>query len=158
MFATRGIHASMNQMIQDLNAQRFWWRRLNLTPGHAHEGIVEDTPIQGSLRPIQLWEYVYPETSPKEPGNINSEMIDNTQVMLKSFDLKNKDHYEPKRIGKYVRFAGKMAGLDPIPEAKPEGPYRFIHLPGISIIPIGVKKDEYKIHDFGEAGKYEQEM
>lgn len=152
LFGTRGIYAATQQMITDLNAQRFWWRRKNMTTGK-----VEDVPVQGILRPFLLWEYVYPESSPTQPGNLDSPMQDNTEIMLRSFDILNEDHYIPKSIGKYVKFVGKVAGLKPIPTIKPEGPKRYIHGLGISVIPIGIKDDEYRIYDFGEAGTYEQE-
>lgn len=152
LFGTRGIYASQEQMIHDLTAQRFWWRRVNMQTGKT-----EDVPVQGILRPFMIWEYVYPKESPEVPGDLNCKMIDNTPIVLRSFDLIGPDHYIPKSIGKYVKFVGKIAGLKPIPEVSTEGPRRYIHTLGISTVPIGLKDDEYRVHDFGPAGKYEQE-
>lgn len=164
IFGTRGIYASVQQMIQDLNAQRFWWRRKDLNeylpngkPNPNFNKII-DNRVQLILRPIQLWEVVYPKESPINPGDPKSEMEDNTQIIMRSLDIKDENHYIPKSIGKYVKFVGKMLGLKPIPELKdPLGTIREVHLVGNSIIPIGIKEDEYKVHDFGIAGKYLQE-
>ena len=159
IFATRGIYASVQQLIHDLTAQRFWWRRVNMKEGDEHFGETMDVPVQGALRPIQLWEYVYPKESPEEPGNLKSPMIDNTKLMLRSFDISGPNHYEPKALGWGVNLMRKKLGLKEIPKVEDmSGPQRFIHLAGTSIVPIGIKDDEYKIHDFGPAGKWEQEM
>ena len=148
VFATRGIWASMQQMITDLNAQRFIWRRKdmnkNLANGQPNPNYskVVDVAVQGILRPIQLWEYIYPKESPEQPGNLASPMIDNTDMIMRSFDLKGPDHYIPQSIGKYVKFLGKMIGLKPVPNVKPDGQIRYIHLVGTSVVPIGIKDDE----------------
>lgn len=118
---------------------------------------VEDIPVQGILRPFLLWEYVYPKESPLQPGNLDSPMTDNTDLILRSFNLTGPDHYIPKSIGKYVKFVAKVAGLEPIPNVSPDGIKRYIHDQGISVVPIGIKDDEYRVHDFGPAGSYEQE-
>lgn len=152
LFATRGIRASMQQMKEDLSSQRWWWRRKNLTTNK-----VEHVPVQGILRPIELWEYVYPKESPTEIGKEDSKMEDNTDIIMRSLGLTGSEHYIPKSIGKYVRWICKFLGLKKVPDTPKEGNLRWIHQLGISVIPIGVKEDEYKEYDFGPAGKYEQE-
>lgn len=153
-FATRGIYAAIEQLKMDLMAQRYWWRRKNLKTDK-----VEDVPIQGGLRPVQVWEYFFPKESPVKPGDLNSEMTDNLNSILHGMGLTGKDHYEPQYIKKYVKFLGKILNLKSIPDTtEPKVVPRFFHQLGISIIPIGWKDDEFKAHDFGPAGKYEQEM
>lgn len=152
IFATRGIYASTQQMIADFVSQRFWWRRKNVKTGK-----VQDDIVQGILRPMILWEYIFPSENPIIPGDLKCKMEDNTQIVLRSMGIFNKDHYIPKSIGKYIKWIAKILGLKPIPDVEPNGPIRPIHQLGISIIPIGIKDDEYKVYDFGPAGKYEQE-
>lgn len=156
-FATRGIYAAVEQLKMDLMAQRYWWRRKNITKGHENFGRIEDVPICGGLRPIQLWEYYFPIESPVIPGDLKSPMIDNVNDILQGLGITGQNHYEPKFIQKYLKFLTKALKLKTIPDTtKPKYPREF-HQLGISVIPIGWKKDEVRDYDFKDAGQYVQE-
>lgn len=148
VFGTRGINAAIEQMKIDLQAQRYLWKRKNLETGKE-----ELAYLQGALIPIQLWEYVFPEKSPTPDGK----ETDNLNELLYSLDVKHKRHFVPKSLYKFISIVRRIMGLSPIPDAKESERQRMIHLQGISIIPIGYKKDEVKNYDFGTAGKYHQE-
>ena len=165
IFGTRGIYAATQQMISDLVSQRFWWRRKDLNEflpngkPNPNYGKIQDAIVQGMLRPIQLWEYVYPDKSPLQPGNPDSPMEDNTEIMMRSFDLSGPTHYIPRQVDWAVSFARKKLGLKEIPTLKNmDGNRRVIHQQGISTIPIGIKEDVFETHEFGDIGKFEQEM
>lgn len=153
VFATRGIYAALEQLKMELMSEKYIWRRKNLNTGKW-----EDTFVQGMLRPIQLWEYVVPKESPTIYGDFKCPMNDNVNEVLARLNLNDADHYEPKYIGKYVKFAGKAMGLKPFEPTKPlKKVIPSFHDKGISIIPIGLKEDEVKEYDFKDAGRYYQE-
>lgn len=163
IFATRGIYASTQQMIMDLCAQRFPWRRIDRTPGSPNEGKIVDGYMQGMLRPVMLWEYVFPEQSPKNPGDPNSPMEDNLPLVLRGFDLtEGGQHFEPKALDWGVKLMRSKLGLTEIPKVGKAGPQLMIHQHGISTVPIGVKKDGFAVKSFpdGHGGTvtYEQEL
>lgn len=122
-----------------MQAQMFEWDRTNLKTGK-----VEKTRVQGALRPIELWEYVFPEPQ-----------LDNVLTMLNipetpstaSFGVGN------LKIAALRKMLGN--GVQPIPKFKKTKTHHFVDPRGIAIYPIGIKKDV--MHDWKEIG-YRQEM
>ena len=93
-------------------------------------------------------------------------MQNNTELLLRSLNIvKGPKHYVPRTIDFMVNLVRKKLGLKEIPTIKEAGLRRLFHLIGISIVPIGIKEDEFKMHDFADAAgmkkdtlKYGQEM
>ena len=141
-----------------MQAQRFPWKQKNLKTGKEEFKLV-----QGALRPIQFWEYAFPEESLND--------------VLGGLQIKGPiDRPEIKSISWMMR---KMLKLDQIPESKeievtgytPKGkvdgkgipaiPVHNMLAEGVAIYPIGIKKDskgpiKFKLGDGSEA-EYDQE-
>jgi len=151
---TRGILRQVEELKSLLQAQRFPWKRTNLKTGKE-----ELMTVQGALRPIQLWEYVFPE-----------ECLDE---VLGAMQIKGPiQRPEIKSMSWVLR---KMLKLDQIPENesitvtgyKPRGTLNDKEMPsipvhnltadGVAVYPIGIKKDVKKEFDWGVHGKYFQE-
>lgn len=127
--------------VTHLQAQWFPWKRKNLKTGEE-----EVTFLQGSLRPVELYEYVFPEES-----------LEEVLTMLKMTD-ENIDYHESK-LGKIGRFfLGKfrtILGLKPIPRGIKREPVKHIvPLDGVTLHPIGIKEDIKK--DMPEFGYYQE--
>jgi len=136
-FLTRGVNHEIELFKIFMQAQMFPWKRINLKTGKD-----EITAVQGSLRPIQLWEYIFPE-----------ECLGEVLAML---GLTNpKDYMTTPSLSKAKRWAlMKMLQSKPLP-AMPDQPItRFISRAGVAIYPIGIKKDPRK--DYPNFG-YNQE-
>lgn len=140
-FGLRGIKHMRDMTITHLQTQWFPWKRKNLKTGEE-----ETTFLQGSLRPVELYEYVFPE-----------ECLEEVLTMLKMTD-ENIDYHENSlgKIGKF--FLNKfrsILGLEPIPRGiKREPPKHIIPLEGVTLHPIGIKKDIKK--DMPEFGYYQE--
>ncbi len=153
---TRGINRQVEEWKSVMEAARFVWKRKNLTTGKEELNL-----LQGSLRPIQIWEYVFPEESLNDVlgGMLIKGNIQRPEIKTQAWLLR------------------KMLKLEPIPEMKenafvtgyrPEGtlngepmPFQAVHnlfVPGVAVYPVGIKKDIKQDADWGENGKYEQEM
>ena len=136
IFMTQGIKPCVDAMTNDLQAQFFEWKMEdkdgNKLPPEA---------VQGALRPIQLWMYVFPEES--------------TDEVLNTLNIK------PNQTG-YKEFAGKANILrkimkaDKIPKPDPNVPGRIIRKAGVGIIPIGIKKDVTRL--FENTGKVHEAL
>jgi len=114
------------------------WKRTNLKTGK--EELVQ---VQGALRPIQLWEYIIPESS-----------FDELMTVLKPerWSLsKTRQAVLRKMLGKGT--AGE--GVEPIPKYKDVPTNKFVETGGVAIYPIGIKKDpDSEMEEWG----YKQEM
>ena len=135
---TRGIKQSRDIWVAHMQSQFFPWDRINLKTGD-HE-IVR---VQGALRPIELWEYVFPEESLPE--------------VLTMLNLSN---------GQAGDFGGGMAkralpllrkalGAEPVPNLPPVPTNKIVSSICFGANPIGIKKDVRK--DWKDIG-YNQEM
>ena len=155
---TRGINEQVNNWRNLLEAQRFPWKRKNLQTGK-EEMIL----IQGALRPIQIWEYVFPEESLNDVlGGMNV-----------------KGPIERKEIKPITWMISKILKLDPIPKIDnfqvtgytPPGTLNGANMPaaqvhsmmteGVACYPLGIKKDargpsEFTLKD-GTKVNYDQE-
>lgn len=144
---TRGHARQIAEWKAHLLAQRFPWKRRNLKTGkeELHE-------VQGALRPIQIWEYIFPEES-----------LDDVLTSMKI----NKPIERPE-IKKIAWLMRKMLGLQNIPVMKdfkatgyiptgtlnggkmPALPVHSMFIDGVATYPLGIKRDERK--DFPQWG------
>lgn len=135
IFITQGVKPCVDAMMNDLQAQFFPWPMKKKKTGKE----IPNQVVQGALRPIQLWMYIFPEQS--------------TDEVLNTMGIK------PGNTG-YKEFSGKAAVLrkmmkaQKIPKPDPKVPGRIIRTAGVGIIPIGIRKDKYGSID----GKTEHEL
>lgn len=137
-FLTRGIKQQRDIFVKFMETQMFVWKRKNLQTGQE-----EICQVQGALRPVELWEYVFPE-----------EVLPEVLTML---DLTGNNDYNDGFKRKFNRtklaILRKMLGASKIPKCEPVITNRYIEKHAVAIHPIGIKKD--KNNDF--LG-YNQEM
>lgn len=151
---TRGILRQVEELKSLLQAQRFPWKRKNLKNGKEEMGIV-----QGALRPIQFWEYVFPEEhldnvlgAMQIKGPIQRPEIKNVSWMLrKMLKLEQIPTNDSIMTTGYTP-AGTLNG-----EKFPTVPVHNMIVDGVAVYPIGIKKDPFQDYDWGEAGAYHQE-
>jgi hypothetical protein len=137
-FLTRGIKQQRDLFVNFMTTQMFPWVRKNIKTGKD-----ETILVQGSLRPVELWEYVFPEEQLEE--------------VLGAMGIKTDTPtgYDTKINKTKLAVLRKMLGAEKIP-IKPFKPTnRYIETRGVSIHPIGIKKDKREaVKEWG----YEQEM
>ena len=121
-FITRGVQHQVDLFKTFMQAQMFDWKRTNLATGKE-----EVSGVQGALRPIQLWEYVFPEES---LGEVLA------MLGIQDFDLPEKK-YPPVKMA----MLRKMLGCEKLPKIPDVKPNRYIEMRGVAIIPIGIKRD-----------------
>lgn len=123
--ATRGIINSVDALIRDLQAQYY---PMSFTDT---EGNVKDAAVQMAVRPMQLWELVFPR------GSLH-------QVM-RSLDIGGYDHPPTKHMDRYMALMRKLMKAKKLPEIDPVGAKNIIaprDRPNVHIAPIGYKEDE----------------
>ena len=125
---TRGIKHSVDQFITELQGKYlpFKWRKDGDTK-------LEDYHVQLAVRPIQLWELVFPEEC--------KDIILST--CLGGADRAGLQH--PKHA-KYIWALRKALGVDPIPEYD-KTKMMPITRPQAEVIGIGIKKDYWVTKD-----------
>jgi hypothetical protein len=140
VFMTRGVKSQRDQFVNFMQTQMFPWKRTNLSTGKD-----EIVMVQGALRPIELFEYVFPE-----------EHLNEVLTMLNippkdpQFNSWGMDSFKRKMLRQAL---GK--DLQDVPEYKPVPTSRFIETRGVAIYPLGIKKDVVtERKDWG----YRQEM
>lgn len=158
IFATRGIQQQIDLFKMFMQTQMFPWKRKNLNLcvcgqiKQLHNDAIcsqktftpreELIQIQGSLRPIQLWDYVFPDTCLDEVLTI-------TQPHWKIANGTK---------GKFMQAAARaILGNDikPVPEFKPVQTLRYIENHGVALYPIGIKED---VKNESQGYGFEQEM
>ncbi len=135
-FISRGVKHARDLFVSHMQSQFFPWKRKVLKTGKE-----KTTWVQGALRPVELWEYVFPEESLNEV------------LAMMGIDPKRKDYALDKVRQKILQ---KALGAKPIPKNLPRAEnLRLIINKGVSAHPIGIKKDKRaKVEAWG----YEQEM
>ena len=156
---TRGILSQVEEWKHLMLAQRFPFKQKNVKTGEERV-----TAVQGALRPIQFWEYVFPEES-------LTDVLGGLQIRGPI------ERPELKTIGWALR---KTLKLDKIPilddgtkvtgyesKVKFEGktppvfPVHNLFMQGLAVYPIGIKKDEkknwkFKCEDDSEVEYYQE--
>ena len=156
---TRGIQRQTREWESLLSSQRFAWKRKNVKTGKE-----EIEAVQGALRPIQFWEYVFPEESLKD-------------ILIGMNIFGPIDRPEIKGLSWAMR---KMLKLEQIPEFpkdtkvigyRPQGtlngksmtplPIHPMTVDGVAAYPIGIRRDFKGYHKFilndGTEIEYDQE-
>lgn len=137
---TRGINQNVDIWKMYMQTQMFPWKRKRLDNGKE-----ELNYVQGALRPIQLWEYVFPE-----------EHLAEVLTMLKKTKDTGGEGYFGKGKTKMARAAlRKILGAEKLPEIDSVPTSRFIFMDGVGVEAIGIKKDDRR--PWNKYG-YEQEM
>ena len=137
---TRGIKNEVDQFITELQGKYlpFKWRDAN-----KGDKQVVDAYTQIAVRPIQLWELVFPEGS--------------KDIVLATIFKKDKGLPQHKWHQKFVWALRKMLGMgvEPIPEYK-TNEVMPIRCEGIERIGIGVKKDYWITKDGKHVAEWEE--
>lgn len=130
LFITRGIKQSVEHLIMDMQAQK---HKVPVYNGKTKQ--VEHQWIQGALRPIQLWEYIFPEED--KDLVLTTLNFDNPLGQVKNYKMQM-----------CVAGLRKMLQAEKIPEFKKDNHYLWIKK-DVDIVPIGVKYDD-KFKNFKE--------
>ena len=136
---TRGVQQQVDIFKIFMQAQMFPWKRKNLETGK--DEIVQ---VQGALRPIQLWEYVFPEESLND--------------VLTALEIPHENPHTGQGLSNLkIAALRKMLGngVKPVPDYEPVKNYRYIEKRGIALYPIGIKTDK---RDEKKDWGFEQEM
>jgi len=120
ILATRGINQCIDVWKMFMQTHMFPWKRKNLETGK--DELIQ---VQGALRPIQLWEYVFPE-----------EVLPDVLSMLNLQDYTARP--EMKKIQWILK---KGLGLQPVPKFPEQKPMRYQYMDGVAVYPIGIKPD-----------------
>jgi len=140
-FLTRGIKGQVEQWEKFMQSQFFNFPRRRETTKRN-----ETIAVQGALRPIQLWEFVFPK--------------DCLQDVLLNMKVNPKSPEPYAGWDKYSVFFRKLLKAKEIPKIDVE-PGSIISRPltvaGVVVHPIGIKEDEEGIIDMGPDGKWFQE-
>lgn len=138
IFGTRGIQHCIDLWHTQMQGVWLPFKRTNLDTGKE-----EVTNVQLALRPIQLWEAVFPH--------------DHLNTVLNSLEIKPSGKTEPPALNKYTWLLRKGMGLKPIPEEiKPSLTFPVFHQ-HIHFFPIGIKEDIIEDCDFKAMGRFHQE-
>ncbi len=145
VFLTRGIDKQITELKHLLLAQRFPWVRKNLKTGQE-----ELKMVQGALRPIQIWEYVFPEES------LNDVLVGmDVKKPIERKEIKNISWAIRKMLKlEQIPILGDIKGTGYIPQGKVNGvkmPPSIVHdmtVEGVALYPLGIKKDFKKDHHF----------
>jgi hypothetical protein len=106
-------------MVKDLEAQYF-----------PYEWDGKKMAVQLAMRPIQLWEIVFPKECYEEVyRTLNTQMVTGARN-----DWDN-------RINKRLFALRKLLKANKLPTVPTEGPKRLIYNQNIAIYPIGIKED-----------------
>ena len=120
---TRGIKQDVDRFISNLEAQYFPYNvRL---PGSDE---IQKAAVQLSMRPIQLWEIVFPK-----------EHLDEVRTLMKGVE-------SIERLNRPIEEAmlRKAVGAKKLPKTYTPVPGRIIHKQNVEIKEIGYKEDEIK--------------
>lgn len=160
---TRGINQSFEVWKKFMETQMFNWKRKNLQVCECGQALVghddkvcklhkftpreEFTKVQGALRPIQLFEYVFPQES--------------LQEVLAMMELhKNYNNLRPEmaKVAWILRRAMGASKIPDMPDLQKKDSFeitqKYVPMHGMAVYPIGIKKDN--IQEYPEYG-YKQE-
>lgn len=123
----RGIKHNMDRTIGDLQAQYSPLKRKDVVTGEEHTIM-----CQWALRPIQLFELVFPEDA--LPDVLTTLQLENG----------NEGYWGDAKGAKaktFLPLLRKALGAKPVPKVKPTETRRIIMRDGVGIEPIGIKED-----------------
>ena len=138
-FISRGVKHFRDIFVTQMQGRFFPWKRKNLKTG-----VEEMHAVQGALRPIELWEYVFPEESLPE-----------VIAMLDAHGLGGESVTAPKRTKLLKMGMKKALNAESLPKDIKKVDTMKVFRNGVAIDIIGIKKDKkQKNEEWG----YEQEM
>ena len=151
---TRGINRQVEEWKSLLQAQRFPWKRTNLKTGKEELSVV-----QGALRPIQFWEYVFP----KECLN---DVLGGMQIQgpiqrpeIKSMTWMIRKMLKLKQIPTQTDI--KTTGYTPQGTLNNEQmPAISVHnmlAEGVAVYPVGIKDDPVQDYKWKDGTEFNQE-
>ena len=155
---TRGIIGKMEEWTALLRAQRFPWKIKDLKTNKE-----ELKMLQGALRPIQLWEYVFPKESLNDvlgamdiKGEKLRPEVNAPAWMLRKFMKLEPIPKEDKRTVTGYRPFGELNK-----EKMPVIPICDLRTKGVAVYPIGIKQDKtmnhhFKLEDGSEVDFYQE--
>ena len=134
---TRGIKHEVDQFITELQGKYlpFKYRQKEGEP-------LQDWNVQLAVRPIQLWEIVFPEDQ-------------QDLVLTTCLGDGAKGKTQHKKHEKYVWALRKMLGINPLPDYKADKKMP-VRCSGIEIVGIGVKPDYWITKDGKHVDKKEE--
>jgi len=161
---TRGIQQQVDIWKQFMQTQMFNWKRQPLlrdkdgkfikdSEGNYKRGKEEHTRVQGALRPIQLYEYVFPEECLPE--------------VLAMMDIHNKEQIQ-HRLKAPAWMIRKAMGLKPVPiipelqgKKKEDITQKYVPTNAVATYAVGVRKDPkqdfiFNLQDGTQAGYYQE--
>ena len=164
ILATRGINQSFEVWKKFMETQMFNWKRENLNfcecgqPLVGHDDKIcslkkftprtEYTKVQGALRPIQLFEYVFPQESLQE-----------VLAMMGLHNQYNKLRPEMTKIAWILRKGLGVSKIPDMPELEKKEAHevtqKYVPMMGMAVYPIGIKEDgvlEFKEYGYRQEG------
>jgi len=125
-FGMYGIKKDMDEVIKWLETRAFPFERTK------EDGTKETIILQGALRPLVLFDFVFPESS--------------KDLVLTSLKADTEAHGQYKRIGYFKKLVRKALGLKPIPKFKKDltMPLPLKSLENVAIYPLGVRYDDFR--------------
>ena len=161
---TRGIQQQVDLWKMYMQTQMFNWKRQPLLrdkdgkfikneDGTYKRGAEEFTKVQGALRPIQLYEYIFPKECLPE--------------VLGMMDLHKQGELRPemKKVAWLLRKGMGAKPMPDIPEIKDKEIYqitnKFVPTNAVATYPIGIREDItkdflFKLGDGTDAGYYQE--
>jgi len=117
---TRGIKHAVERFVNDMCAQYFKYTDIR-------KGKKKKWFVQLAMRPIQLWEVVFPEDALQE---VMATMFTN--------EFKRYHGFKHKMLATGLR---KMLGAKKVPKRDKKALHRPVFLKGVEVLPIGIKTD-----------------
>ena len=165
LLMTRGINQSFEVWKMFMQSQMFDFRQQPLLKddkgNFIEDGVDENgnkkykrgpqtmTRVQGALRPIQLFEYVFPEESLQE-------------VLAMMNQHKQYNHMRPE-VNNYAWILRKMTRFKKIPDMPElqkkeawEITQKYVPPQGVGVYPLGIKEDKKQDFIFGDVGFYQE--
>lgn len=122
---TRGLKQQRDLFVDFLYTKMLEWKRKNIETGK--DEVVQ---VQGGLRPIELWEYVFPE-----------ECYDEVMTMLKVDGCKDTGSADSVGNKAKLLMLRKMLGAKPLKKFKKVPTNKYVERRGVALHPIGIKAD-----------------
>ena len=136
---TRGIKHHRDIFVTTMQSQFFPWKRINKDTGEE-----EVTMVQGALRPVELWEFVFPKESLPEV------------LAMLNLQHGHKDYALTDAKIAMIRRMLKCGKIPKMPEAVRRN---IISESGMAIHGIGIKDDVMgEMYDPQQEKTYKQEM
>ncbi len=137
LFLTRGHLDEVRKLISGLH-EKFLPMEFTQTRTKK-KGVVN---VQTVVRPIQLWEIIFPEKSPtNEWIEEDPKYRDNLELMMNTLRITDKDSYVPK-ANKFAMMLRRAFGLKKLPKKVTEKEALMLRSKDVHVIPIGYKTDK----------------